>query len=145
MKEYIKKFSTLASANNYEVKDIPFTATAVGSGNTPVNVVVNQSGATLSVSGNEIDALFVTVLTLTIHEHDGHDDEEIQYEEGMTWAQWIGSSYNREVYNGQVTNYPLLSDQSGKVGRGMAEVHDDNGWVSTSDTIDSTKYYSWVD
>lgn len=32
MREYIKKFSTLASANNYAINDIPFTSTVVAGG-----------------------------------------------------------------------------------------------------------------
>ena len=49
MKEYIKKFESAASANNYEITDIPFTSTV--SGATPQNVRCNQENKKIEVDG----------------------------------------------------------------------------------------------
>jgi len=49
MKEYIKKFESAASANNYEITDIPFTSTV--SGATHQNVRCNQENKKIEVDG----------------------------------------------------------------------------------------------
>ena len=53
MKEYIKKFESAASANNYEITDIPFTSTV--SGATHQNVRCNQENKKIVVDGDNID------------------------------------------------------------------------------------------
>lgn len=95
MKEYVKKFDTLASANNYAIVDIPFT-TSVAT-NPIQNLVCNESGKKLEVSGNIVNVVDnVTLINFNIKNNAAAEQSFTSYqaESGMTWGEYCNSQYN---------------------------------------------------
>ena len=56
MKEYIKKFASAITANNYSIVDIPFTTSITT--NTTQNIVCNQENKTIAINEHENTVIF---------------------------------------------------------------------------------------
>lgn len=56
MKEYIKKFASAITVNNYSIVDIPFTTSITI--NTTQNIVCNQENKTIAIDEHENTVIF---------------------------------------------------------------------------------------
>ena len=105
MKEYIKKFESLAAANGHII-DNPFTTTIVGRG-TLTNLTCNQENKKIEVNGDSIDIVEAgpQLISFTI------DDVTYQAEGEMTWGKWLESDYNTGgFYESTVNGWPAITD-----------------------------------
>lgn len=119
MKEYIKLFNNLQSADGYVIEDIPFLSAVKSedSGDTMQNVRCTEEGKKIQVSGDSIDVVDnVSLITFTVvwnHESPGHDapshtNYTEQAELGMRLSDFIDSDYNPIQYGAKkyCHNYP---------------------------------------
>ena len=94
MKEYIKKFATPASADQYKIKDIPFI-TSVAT-NPIQNLHCNQKYNKL-VNNNGIVTIESTLITFYTYTEVNNEYEEITYtphyaESGSTFEEWVNNT-----------------------------------------------------
>lgn len=130
MKEYIKLFNDLQSADGYVINDIPFTCTAIsGDGTGNINLRCNEEDKKLEVEGGQIEVVNnITILSLTIGEY------TIQYEQGMTWERWLRSEYNSLNWMNEI-DFGVMT-YAGEV------VKSNNSFISVSSLINNSTNYT---
>jgi len=166
MKEYIKKFETAESADNYAITDIPFTTTI--SGETPQNIRCNTEGMKLVnddgvVSVEEASNLITfTVVYCAQKSGAGSVTNTFieQCESGTTIAEFINNSdYNTQIidYNGSLNNkYSQNEFSSGSWFKGffvepisdlwgMARNHPEQHWLQPDYVFQNGATYYYYD
>ncbi len=98
MKEYLKIFATPTDADGYEIFDIPFIATIKSTGQ---NLHCNQENKKIAVDGQGnasiVDSKPIVICHTKIVDCDWYENYvEIEFEDGMTWNEFVNSSYNDE-------------------------------------------------
>ena len=111
---------------------------ALSDGEHTVQIVAKGSGYRDSAKSTSVTVTKggATLISFTIA------GTSYQAEEGMTWAQWVNSSYNTATPKYYINDYGYVVRGSG--GGGGARVTTDSGLnnsVSSTDIITATVYY----
>ena len=88
----------------------------------------------------------VEVLNLTIQDPDGvYNVVEIQYEDGMTWGEWLVSEYNNDLLNSSDIFYGPGQPEIIVVAGTSIQLHENSNKVRTIDLIESSLEYYFYD